>query len=113
MRTVLLNTSILTTYGTFTYHPATLDEVRAHLQAADETGIPIISAIGHASTAEILTGLLNRPVDVNRIEFRQEPGDVAVVFKMRGRPPEGKILSSEEIESIGYDFGMLAMQPDR
>lgn len=109
MRTVILNTSILTSHGHFHYYPASIDVVLAHLQAADDTGIPVISAVGHESTAAILTELLYRKVEVNRIEFKQQVGDVAVVFKLRGRPPEGKILTREEIESIGYDFGLLAM----
>lgn len=110
MRTVLLNTAILTSYGSFSYRPVTLEEVLAHLQAADDTGIPVISAIGHESTAAILTELLRRPVPINRWEYRQEVGDLAVVFKLRGRPPEGKILTREEIEAIGFDFGQLVLE---
>lgn len=109
MRTVILNTSILTSYGKFNYYPASLDGVLSHLQGADDTGIPVISAVGHESTAAILSELLYREVKVNRIEFKQEIGDVAIIFKLRGRPPEGKILTRKEIEEIGFDFGLLAM----
>ena len=34
----------------------------------------------------------------------QQPGQVALVFKLNGRPPEGKILTSKEIEEIVYSF---------
>lgn len=107
MRTVLLNTSILTVYGSYHYEAITREQALAALQAADEAGIPVISAIGHASTADILTDLLCRNVAANRIEFRQDQGDTAIVFKLRGRPPEGKVLTREEIDAIGYDFGMM------
>lgn len=109
MRTVILNTAILTTHGTFSYTPASLGQILNILQASEQTGIPILSAVGHQATADILTELLHHPVPVNRIEYRQEPGDVAIVFKLRGRAPEGKILSRDEVEAIGYDFGLIRM----
>lgn len=108
MRTIFLNTSIVTAPGAYTYKHASLDAVLALMQASEDTGIPMLSAVGHQSTAEIMTELLHTKVDMNRIEYKAEVGDVAVVFKLRGRPPEGKILTREEIEAIGYDFGLLA-----
>jgi len=105
MRIVLLNTSILTVYGRFEYVPATLEEAKTAVQSASE----IVSAIGHESTAAVLTELLDTPVKQNRINYRQEPGDIAVVFKLNGRPAEGQILTREEIEDIGYSFGFLRM----
>jgi len=30
-----------------------------------------------------------------------------LVFKLKGRVPEGKVLSREELEAIGYEFGLL------
>ena len=44
---------------------------------------------------------------MNRIQFSHEKGQFALVFKLKGRPEEGKILSREEIEAIGYEFGVL------
>ena len=108
MRTIFLNTSIVTAPGTYTYSAASIDQVLSLMQAGEHTGIPTLSAIGHASTAEIMSELLHTKIEVNRIEYRAEVGDVAVVFKLRGRPPEGKIFTREEIESLGYDFGLLS-----
>jgi hypothetical protein len=65
------------------------------------------SAIGHESTAEILTELLGIPVAVNRTNNKQAPGDRAIVFKLRGRPEEGRVLMRADIDRIGYDFGLL------
>jgi hypothetical protein len=103
-RIVFLNTSILTCDGVFSMRTVTLDEVKA-LPGTIER----LSAIGHASTAEILTELLGDKIAVNRIEYKQEPGDLAVVFKLKGRPPEGTILSRNEIEAIGYEFKFLLL----
>ena len=44
---------------------------------------------------------------MNRIMFEQQEGQKALVFKLLGRPEEGKILTTEEIEQIGYKFQLL------
>jgi Domain of unknown function (DUF1874) len=103
----LLNTSILTSFGTYTYKPLTLAEARALVDKFQQEGKTIQSAIGHQSTAELLTLLLEFPVLANRIEFRQTIEMAALVFKLKGRPPEGKVLSREELEAMGYEFGLL------
>lgn len=36
-----------------------------------------------------------------------QPGDYAVCFKLKGRAPEGVILSEEEIQSIGYELVLI------
>jgi hypothetical protein len=108
MKIVLLNTSILTAFGSFEYRPASLEEIKNIVHSADE----VVSAIGHQSTADILSELLERDVPVNRILYQQQPGEVAAVFKLNGRPEEGKILSREEIEEIGYQFGLLKMRAE-
>lgn len=98
----ILNTSVLTADGQFELATITAEQARA-LIAGQET----LSAVGHDSTAQILTELLGVEVPVNRINFSQEVGQVALVFKLMGRPPEGQILSATDIEEIGYDFKVL------
>jgi hypothetical protein len=49
---------------------------------------------------------------MNRIEYKQELGDIALCFKLKGRPEEGKILTVEEIESIGYEFKVMIKKAD-
>ena len=88
----ILNTSILT---------ATLDEAKALVANGFE------SAIGHQSTADVISTLLGVACPMNRIMYQQGQGDVALVFKLNGRPEEGKILSVEDIEEIGYSWGVL------
>lgn len=67
----------------------------------------IKSVVGHESTARILTELLGVDVPVNRSEFVQQPGQPALVFKLRTRPPEGAVLDRDQVETIGYDFMLL------
>lgn len=102
-KVTLLNSSILTTYGEFRYEPLTLDAAREIIKLATE----VESAIGHASTAAMLSELLDTRVDQNRIEYQQQTGEAAIIFKLKSRPPEGKILDRDEIEEIGYEFGLL------
>lgn len=103
----LLNTSIITAYGTYIYKLLTLEEAQALLCEFQQKGKPIHSAIGHQSTADLLSTLLEFPVAVNRMEFQQSVDDVALVFKLKQRAPEGTILSREQLETIGYEFGLL------
>lgn len=77
------------------------------LHEFQQRGEPIQSAIGHQSTADLLSALLEFNVPVNRMEFKQTVDDVGIVFKLRQRAPEGTILSREELEVIGYEFGLL------
>lgn len=107
MKLAVLNTSILTTEGTFTLKDITLEEAR-NLVTENE----ILSAVGHQSTADILTTLLETEVPMNRIQFAQETGQKALVFKLNGRPEEGKILTAEEIAAIGYKFQLLTKISD-
>lgn len=103
----LLNTGILTSYGTFTFEPLSLIEARELVREFHQTGKAIQSAIGHQSTADLLTALLEIPVAANRMTFKQTMDDLALVFKLNARPAEGKVLSHVELEEIGYEFGLL------
>lgn len=98
----ILNTSILTGYGSYEYLPVDISQVRLLLDRNEWQ-----SAVGHQSTAELLSALLERPIPVNRIQFVQSLGDLAIVFKLKSRAPEGVILTREQIETIGYEFGTL------
>ena len=102
MKLAILNTSILTTTGTFELQDITLEQAQQLVQDNE-----ILSAVGHQSTADILTTLLGTEIPMNRIMFEQQQGQKALVFKLNGRPEEGKILTVEEIEQIGYKFQLL------
>ena len=98
----ILNTSILTVTGIFELKDITLQEAQQLVKDNN-----ILSAVGHQSTADILTTLLGVQVPMNRIMFEQEVGQKCLVFKLNGRPEEGKILTQQEIEEIGYKFQLL------
>lgn len=109
MKLVLLNTTIATNDGVFLVKTiSTLEAVHLFQEAKDCWD----SAIGHESAAQMMGQILGSPIPVNRQQFQQQPGQKALVFKLKGRAPEGKILSIEEIKSIGYEFKIMELLSD-
>jgi hypothetical protein len=98
----LLNTSIITAYGSYEYKEICEETAKTLI-----THLPFQSAIGHGSTAEFLTEKFGVDIQANRIEFKQEVSDIALVFKLNGRAPEGVILTKDTIKEMGYSFGIL------
>jgi len=68
-----------------------------------------ISAIGHESTAKLLSQLLGVEIPANRIEIKIEYGDKLVVFQLLQRLPEGRVLSEEELRQLQFRF--LIVEP--
>ena len=66
------------------------------------------SAIGHRATSDVFNTLFglsgSQAVTVNREHCIPQPFDVALVLKIDGRLPEGKILTVEEMNEIGFSF---------
>ena len=106
MKPTILNTSILTEFGDYSYSKITLEQAKKMVSNGFQ------SAIGHESTAKIISTLLEIDCPVNRIMYKQEVGDDALVFKLNGRPEEGKILTVDEIEEISYSWGLLMRVPN-
>jgi len=98
----ILNTSIITADGNYTL--TTISTEEAQFIARNNQ---ILSAVGHEATAQVLTTILGVDVPVNRIMYSQEVGQKAIVLKINGRIPEGKILSLEDIEQIGYTLKLM------
>jgi len=75
------------------------------------------SAIGHKETAEVVSELLGRSVQVNRVAISLKPGDtayVATLFTAEGkpfRPPEGVILSADELRKLKIAIRAVTVVP--
>lgn len=105
----ILNTAICTTIGDYEVTGLNVYQARRIVADAPE----ILSAVGHQATADVLSELLGRPIPVNRIQFQHQHGQRALVFKLRGRPPEGVILTVAEMEAIGYDLWLMTRRHDQ
>lgn len=98
----VLNTSIVTTDGTYTLRSLTTEEA---IQLSAENTLD--SAVGHESTAQIISTILGRDVPVSRQLFAPQVGQEALVFKLNGRQKSDRELSREELEAIGFSFKLL------
>jgi hypothetical protein len=101
-RVYLLNSLIipadLSESRLITMRRATVEEVKALLARG------YTSAIGHDSTASLLSKLLGIPIPTNRISVKAEPGDVLIHFALKTRLPEGKVLTEEELKGLDFDL---------
>jgi hypothetical protein len=98
----LFNGTVVTTNGLYAVKDIDLESAKRLVKKQG-----FISAVGHEATAEILTEILEVDVPMNRIQFYQEVGQKAIVFKLNIRPAEGCILNREEIEKIGYTLKIM------
>ena len=102
----LLNAPVITTDGLFRSRTLHLEEARALVQTQG-----FASAIGHAQTAAIVSELLGIDCPMNRCEFRQLPGQQALVFRLARRLQEGQVLHDrEDIEHTGYSFMLITRE---
>ena len=99
---ILINSPRLTDYGVYEYRPLTIDGARQMVTEGFQ------SAIGHTSTAAVLSELLGCRVETARETYLQRPGEHAIVFELLERLPEGHVIDRGEIERIGYRFGLLS-----
>ena len=67
----------------------------------------VVSAIGHKSTADLLTKLLGFEVAYNRVQVKLEKNDVALVFQLLTRLEEGRVLTEEELKNISYKLYLV------
>ncbi|MBN1989056.1 MAG: YddF family protein [Bacteroidales bacterium] len=98
----LFNGTVATTNGLYRISDISFDSaselVRQH---------GFVSAVGHDAAAELMSSRLGVPVPMNRIQFKQQVGQLAIALKLNQRPNEGAILTCEQMESIGYTFKLV------
>jgi len=103
----ILRTSIITADGFYSAYTITLDDAKALIRAAIN-GPGIDSAVGHVSTAELLTVLLGVEIPVSRQRFEQQVGQRALVFKLNERLDiSGTEMTADQLKSIGYTLKVM------
>jgi len=99
MKLAILNAPVLTACGNYTCYPVPVESARILVNSME-----LDSHIGHESTAKLLSKILECPIGFSREELRQQVGQNALIFKLKHRAPEGKILDERQLMEIGYEF---------
>jgi len=81
--------------------PISLEEAKSLLREG------YISAVGHESTARVMSALLGVDIPPNRVSITLGPGDRALVFQLSVRLAEGQVLSQEEVMAL-YEKGQAS-----
>jgi len=81
-----------------------LEQAKAWVKAGE-----FISAVGHESTAQLLSELLGTEIKQNRIIVDMQRGDEALAIQFLVRVQEGKVLSKEELEEL-YKQGKIVFR---
>lgn len=103
----LFNIPIMANEGTYKMSRVSLEEALNIAKNNEE----YTSAIGHEGVAEVFNTLgFYGNVKVNRINAEMASGDIAISLKLRGRLPEGEVISKEKMEEIGFDFFLIEKQ---
>lgn len=100
----LMNTTMMpNSQGTYKCSPVSLQEAKELVKS------PFISAVGHHTTAELMSEVLGTAIPFNRMTIILEHDDKMLCFKLKPRLGEGVILSSkEDLEALGYDFVLIS-----
>jgi len=101
MNVYVLNSTPLT-FGEWEYKKLSIQEAK-NLLGENK----FLSAIGHEGTARFLTRLTGISIPVNRTKITMAVGDIAIVFKLSVRLPEGVVLTEREVETTPYELGLL------
>lgn len=99
----LLDSPILTIEGEYKLEDLSLAKAVELVDSA----IGLDSAIDNGLTADALSTLLGKEIQVNSKLFCQKVGQKAIVFNLKRREEERKTLSKEEIDKIGYRLQLL------
>jgi len=96
----MISPSLLAEGAIIKASPISLGEVKALLKEG------FVSAVGHESTAKVLSVLLGTEVPFNRAQISIKEGDVIVSFQFLIRLPEGKVLGEDEVIAL-YNEGKI------
>jgi len=98
----IFNGTVVTTDGLYRVQQISLEAARVLV-----SNQAITSAVGHQAAAHLISEILGVFVAENRIQFFQQPGQLAIAIKLNIRPPEGAVLSKEEMLTIGYTLSLI------
>ncbi len=104
MKTYLLNSAVITAFGTFEYEQVTIEQAKSWLNHSTWE-----STIGYPETAEALQQITNWKIPVNRKQIIMLPGDEALVFRLTKRLELPEMKGRQGVETIlaNCELGLL------
>jgi len=99
---VLLNGPVVTSTGLYRVREVDVEEAQRLVRLYGW-----VSAVGHEATAAVFSRILALEVPMNRVEYTQQAGQLAIALKLHQRAPEGQVLSVEEMLKIGFSLLLL------
>lgn len=105
----LMNTTVIPhgADGAWTMESLTPERAAYLAQRSVDAG-RLTSAVGHASSAEVMEAVLGVPVEMNRITVAPQPGDQFLCLRLHARPPEGVVLDLPQLQGIGFSWALLS-----
>jgi len=85
---------------------AKIDEIKNLLKNTQFT-----SAVGHSSTADLLSKMVQVEIPVNRINLKLAESDMLIVFQVLVRLEEGRVLSEAELSQLPTKFFLVELLP--
>lgn len=106
----ILNSAVITAFGTWEYKPLSPEEAKAWLEAGDW-----VSTVRYPETAEVIFRLTGVRIPLRNEVVKMRPGDEALVFRIRFEEGAGRIapeakgkLDPEFVEKF-LEIGLLRM----
>lgn len=91
--------------------PSSLDECVLHFEKVSLDPLKLLlpegtvkSVVEHQATASVLSQLLGIPVSSNRVPYTLSKDESLVVFQLKTRLEEGKVLSEDELKALEFDI---------
>lgn len=101
MKRYILNGSVLPDPGIYTYTEINEEKAKEVCRSG------VISAVGHRSTAKLISEKLDTKIVPARRRINLKKNDEVLVFQLLQRIPEGKVISLEKLRKIPYRWGIL------
>lgn len=104
MARYVLNSAVITGFGSYEYLPLTLDEARAWLARG-----PVISQVGYPNTQAWIASRLGVELPLDRSARQMMPGDEALVVRLKYRlaDPAQKRGAGVELTDDEVEVGLL------
>ncbi len=97
----VLNAPVITSYGFYRFTFIEPDDAKEILSAG------FTSAVGHESTAKLMSQMIGVNIPFNRITIHMKAGDKAIALWLLDRPGEAQVYSMEDLAAVNCELGLL------